>query len=154
MVINQEVQSSKAELNTVSSSIDKCLEQWSGANSGNENIISDKSSGSVETELPKSRGQLRLVPYRSLLSPSCALGDQMVEEQSSLSVPHVHSSNTTSMQQAMVAIPEENLTELNVGDGSGISKKAVLEKECGHPDKGSGRFYISLSIEFSYISVK
>ncbi|XP_057377908.1 putative mediator of RNA polymerase II transcription subunit 26 isoform X2 [Daphnia carinata] len=66
-----------------------------------------------EIELPKSKGQLRLVPFESLLSPSRLPVDCTEKETTITSFP-VSPSKSHNREHAMVVIPERNLTELNI----------------------------------------
>ncbi|KAI9553668.1 hypothetical protein GHT06_021595 [Daphnia sinensis] len=72
-----------------------------------------------EIELPKSKGQLRLVPFESLLSPSRLPVDRAEEEAPITSFP-VSPSKCHHKQNAMVVIPERNLTELNISDQTAL----------------------------------
>lgn len=80
----------------------------------NDTAGSENESGSSlkETELPKSKGQLRLVPFESLLSPSRLPVDRTEEEEASQTP--ISPSKSQNKQHAMVVIPERNLTELNI----------------------------------------
>lgn len=84
----------------------------------NEKDMSDSENESIpppkEEELPKSKGQLRLVPYESLLSPSFLHANQVEEDDSTALQSPISPSKTSNKPQAMVAIPERNLEDLNI----------------------------------------
>ncbi len=75
--------------------------------------VSCQSESPEKIELPKSKGQLRLVPFESLLSPSFQHVDDEEKEEAKSLQPSVIS-HSISKTHAMVAIPEQNLVELNI----------------------------------------
>lgn len=100
-------------------------------------IKSNSLTNEQETELPKSKGKLRLVPFESLLSPSCMhIVQEEGEDSLSLNRSSPRTTNENTRQQIMVAIPEGNLAELNILAPSVISKSAVSVG----PSSESGRF--------------
>ena len=84
----------------------------------NEKDSAESGNGSTppqkEAELPKSKGQLRLVPYESLLSPSFLHAERVEEDASTANQSPISPSKTSNKPQAMVAIPERNLEDLNI----------------------------------------
>ena len=85
------------------------INEKDSAESGNGSIPPQK-----EAELPKSKGQLRLVPYESLLSPSFLHAERVEEDASTANQSPISPSKTSNKPQAMVAIPERNLEDLNI----------------------------------------
>ena len=98
-------------------------------------------SGSVSTpspekiELPKSKGQLRLVPFESLLSPSFKHRDVEEEKEKELQTQTV----SRNCQRAMVAIPEQNLAELNITAHQAVASTST----CAETESGKKSFVIS-----------
>ncbi len=84
-------------------------------------------STSKEAELPKSKGRLRLVPYESLLSPSFLHANSEDDNESVTIQSPISPSKTSNKPQAMVAIPEQNLEDLNIPDHQSTAN-SVLEK--------------------------
>jgi hypothetical protein len=100
---------------TTSDELDKLEDQLPMTN---EKDITESGNGSIppqkEAELPKSKGQLRLVPYESLLSPSFLHAERVEEDASTANQSPISPSKTSNKPQAMVAIPERNLEDLNI----------------------------------------
>jgi len=93
-------------------------------------------SSPKEAELPKSKGQLRLVPYESLLSPSFLHANPVDDDESPAIQSPISPSKTSNKPQPMVAIPEQNLEDLNIlahkSTANSVLVKALTE---------AGKFY-------------
>ena len=83
----------------------------------------------AEAELPKSKGQLRLVPFESLLSPSFVHVDAEEEVNQPDKVASSSLVDNQNPRQAMVAIPEKNLEDLHLLNRPTISKPTILSGE-------------------------
>lgn len=133
------------ELNKPEDQLEKVVnEKEVSDNEKNESISTPK-----EAELPKSKGQLRLVPYESLLSPSFLRASSEDDDESVSIQSPISPSKTSNKPQAMVAIPEQNLEDLNITDhrstANSVPVKALIE--AGNSILGS-MFYILTFFKF------
>ena len=93
---------------------DDSIEEAVGKEKESNASSSESTLSPEKVELPKSKGQLRLVPFESLLSPSYVHVDAE-EEKEKAKFPQTRPiSQPKPNQRVMVAIPEQNLAELNI----------------------------------------